>query len=210
MGKRQFMRQRVGWIFGVLVVMAGVMVVLLGEGFYPILDDERDSPVYTEQFQVAEPLRVDRELEYQFETITAVTNPTEGWMEEEPAESLPPVASSDEELLNQCQTVLKEIAFCTGEDRFLDLVGTSPNLRESLSDEREWFLDRVKDWFEPGGAQIDCELYFEAGGEPETQQLQMWSVAARESSSMCRDFGQTLLDLDLLMSIEGMWQPQQW
>ena len=205
MGKRQYLRQRVGWILGVTVVLVGVAIVLVGEAFYPVFDDERESPVYTEEFQVAEPLRVDRELEYQFETITAVTNPKEGWMKERPARPYMEVASDDDELLNQCQTALKEIAFCTGEDRFLDLVGMSPNLDQPLSEARERFLDRIQMWFEPGGAAADCEAYLGRRDERGDRMLQMWSIAAHESSMMCGQYGQVLLDLGLLMEIEEMW-----
>ena len=154
-----------------------------------------EEPEKGEAFRVAKPLGTDpEELRAQIETIRAVTEPydeVEAGME---PEGRLPLAANRAELEQQCVTALKEVAFCTHEEGFLELVGTVDGLR--LSEERELFLNRVQTWFEPGGVRQECERLVARSEALEEPMRRMWQQAAVATESLCGEFGATLVEVD--------------
>ena len=200
----------VKWLGGVVSVGVVVAIVVFIVGVDGFGGDDAVSPVHVEEFRVAEPLTTETEitsesaLQARLETITAVTEPfddVEAAVDEEPK----PLAESRSELEKQCVTILKEMAFCTNEDSFLDLIGTAPNLR--ASEDRQRFMERVHHWFEPGGTAGDCrELLDEQEKLHELDARTMWQRAATGTELLCDDFGQVLLDADTFRWIGVIWE----
>lgn len=184
-------KERILWwtiAFGALVICVVAFAGLAG-----CQDEEENSPVHIEEFRVAEPLATDPEsaLRNRLEIITAVTEPfdeVEASVDDESEQ----VATSSAALADQCVTVLKEMAFCTNDDAFLDIIARAPNLQADK--QRERFMDRIQHWYEPGGSRVDCEQTIETEDALSTEEARyMWQQAAEASEELCTDFGETLL-----------------
>ncbi len=194
------------WLGGVLGVGAAIIVVVLTQGAGGFGDSNEVAPVHVEEFRVAEPLThpTDTSLRAQLETITAVTEPfdeVEAAVEEKPEE----LADSQSELEKQCVSVLKEMAFCSNEDAFLDRIGTASNLR--TSEERERFMERVHIWFEPGGTRRDCEALFDEDESVANESAKpMWQRSSLASELVCDDFGRVLLDAQAFEWLGWFWE----
>lgn len=193
-----------GVIFAVIAL--AVSAAMIAAGVTGCNDDAEESPVHIEEFRVAEPLTMDPEsaLRNRLETITAVTEPfdeVEAAVEDESEE----VARSPAALEDQCVTVLKEMAFCTNEDAFLDIIGTASNLR--TSGERERFMDRVQQWYEPGGTRSACERLLEEDEAVSSDEArEMWQQAAASSEKLCTEFGDALLEANTFGWIGAFWK----
>lgn len=193
----------ISWGVGCVLLAAGAYYLAVAAG---VMGDEEigeDSPVYVEEFRVAEPLGGDSAPDDRWDTITAVTEPydeVEAAVDEEPE----PRASDDEELARQCRTVLKEIAFCTGEDSFLDIIGTASNLQRG--GQRERFMERVQQWFEPEGARSDCHRLL-ADRHREAEKVgRMWAKSSEATALVCDEFGDVLIEVEVLDSLGRFWQ----
>ncbi len=168
-------------------------------------DDAEETRLHVEEFRVAEPLLAHGEssITDQWETITAVTEPydeVEASVDDEPER----LAANRRELELQCVTVLKEIAFCTGEDPFLDVIGEAPNLQ--TPGQRERFLDLVQIWFEPGGTARDCRRIL-SGDEADTREAKMmWQRTARASEKVCVPFAEELISSAAFSSVGDLWE----
>ncbi len=186
---------------GALYLAAGTGGGDIGEG------DE--APMHVEEFQVAEPLDLESPVREPWETITAVTEPYDD-VEAAMSDGSKRIASDDEELALQCQTVLKELAFCTSEDSFLDIIGTSPNLQ--TGGERERFMERVQHWFEPGGTRGDCQLFLTVEEMTNRPAKRIFARTAQATSMLCDDFGELLLESEALVMLGLFWmeQDEQW
>ncbi len=193
------------------IVVAAVVVALIGGGALlgtgMCSDSEgglsADAPMHVEAFQVAEPLNLNGAKGEPWETITAVTEPYDE-VEAAMGDESERLASSDEEVALQCRTVLKEIAYCTSEDAFLDLIATVPNLE--TQGQRERFLERVQRWFEPGGTERDCERLLKLDEMSQIAAKRMWAHSGEATKLMCDDFGEQLLELDALKRLGVMWE----
>lgn len=193
------------WLGGVICVVVGFgVVVVFGADFTPGIVDE-DSPVHIEEFRVAEPFAGggDPALRDRLETITAVTEPfdeVEAAIEDESQQP----ASTSGQLERQCTTVLKEMAFCSGEDKFLKIIGEADTLR--TGQERELFMERVQDWFEPGGARRYCEGLLRQEEMAGEQKTATWSDNAAASGEVCPEFGEVLMETEILDMLAVFWQ----
>lgn len=194
------------WLGGLFAIATAILILSITWETTTAGDEPQLGTVHVEEFRVAEPLTgsADTTLRAQLETITAVTEPfdeVEAAVEAEPEE----LAGSRAELEMQCVTVLKEMAFCTNEDSFLDIIGTASNLR--TSGERERFMERVHHWFEPGGTQSDCARHLDADEAATGDDAKMmWQRSAVASELLCDDFGRVLLDAELFRNIGGFWE----
>jgi hypothetical protein len=170
--------------------------------------NEPDPDDSLEEIQVAEPLAQEtgEALRQQIQTIQAVTEVSDGSPEPSPSE-LEPLATNRDELEQQCVTALKEVAFCTNDDRFLDIVGVASSLR--TPEQRERFMERVHFWFEPGGARVDCRGII-GDDDPSTPEVQrMWQRAATATDRICADFGEELIHVDALRRLAHLWASEE-
>ena len=191
-------------------LVAGTAVVVMAAGaayvgWFGDDDDGGERQMHVEEFRVAEPLRGDPEavLRDQLKTITAVTEPydeVEASVEGEPER----LAETRDDLYLQCVTVLKEMAFCTGEDAFLEVIGTASNLE--TSGQRARFMDRVQLWFEPGGAGSDCEDLLNDDHFESWEYRQTWQQASGATVLWCEDYGQALHDAEIFDEIGVFWE----
>jgi hypothetical protein len=192
------------WSVVVAVALAFVAMAVAG-----CADGEDEARLYVEEFRVAEPLLAQDEpsIADQWETITAVTEPYDD-VEASVDEDSQRLATNPRELELQCVTVLKEMAFCTGEDPFLDVIGDAPNLRSA--DERERFLDLVQVWFEPGGTARDCRRILsqdEAQDEADIQEAKiMWQRTSRAAEKVCVPFAEELISTSAFSWIGHLWE----
>lgn len=193
------------WLGAVLcLAVAGGAFAVLG-GAIDYGDGQKESPVHVEQFRVAEPLKDDQAaLRDQLEFITAVTEPYDEFERAAADDDEQPEQGGSEhgDLQRQCITVLKEMAFCTGEDSFLDVIGEAPNLR--TGGERERFMEGVQDWFEPNGARRYCEALMEQPDIDDHQQI--FSESARATTGLCDDFAHTLIDTEIFEILGVFWE----
>lgn len=199
------------WLLGMLMLVGGVTgVFALGKsgGFGTSAGEQ---PYYVEEFRVAEPFHpipestmADSPLQMRLETISAVTEPfdeVEAAVEDQPEE----LAASHQELILQCVTVLKEMAFCSGDDEFLEVIGSASNLRESS--ERRAFMSSVQRWFEPGGTRSDCvELVETDSRVSEVEARAMWSRASAATEGLCVGFGELLLEERSFRWLGTLWE----
>ena len=191
------------WLGGVLclVVAGAALIVTEGGG----CQRGADQPVvHIEEFRVAEPLVTGTEalVRNRLEIITAVTEPydeVEASVEQAPQT----LASSRAELALQCETVLKEVAFCTNEDAYLDIIGRAPNLRES--DERSQFMNHVQRWFEPGGSRAACSELIGRSEFRHREAKQIWMSASIATGLVCEDFGQALMEAGFFELMGAKW-----
>src|SRR6056297_1158086 len=132
-----------------IVVVLTLIIVLVG-----CEEESAEESTEVEEFRVAEPLGdTETALREQLDTITAVTEPYDE-VEASVEDDTEPIAQTQPDLEIQCVTVLKEMAYCTNEDGFLEVIGESTSLTDE--DSRERFMERVHYWFEPGGVRVDC------------------------------------------------------
>ena len=182
--------------------MMAAMLLLVATGCE--VEGVMEEPEPVEAFRVAKPLGGDPEvLRAQIETITAVTEPyDEVEAQMEPEGSLP-LAATRADLEQQCVTALKEVAFCTNEERFLELLATVDGLREA--EEREVFLSRVERWFEPGGVRQECAGLVGTGEALGESSRRMWQQAAGATEKLCEEFGMTLVEVDGFGWLTDLW-----
>lgn len=197
-----------------VIVAALIVIAGFGGGVYLAVETgvmdryrgEETSPMHVEEFRVAEPLDTEAPDGQPWETITAVTEPyddVEAAMDDEPER----LASGDEEVELQCRTVLKEMAFCTGEDSFLDIIGTASNLQSD--GERQRFMERVQHWFEPGGATDDCRRLLENDEIKKTPAKRMWAKTSQATGLLCDDFGELLLEAETFTRLGVFWEEDE-
>lgn len=160
-------------------------------------------PEPVQEFRIAKPLGTEAALREQIETITAVTAPRDEVEAAAPLEEEIPIASTRRELERQCVTALKEVAFCTSEDAFLDLIGSVEGLQGQA--ERDRFMARVQLWFEPGGVHGDCLILLETEGAMSEPTRRMWQRVAGATEGLCPEFGSTLLEADAFRWLAGLW-----
>lgn len=193
------------WLGGLLCVLFASGTVALMAGLVDTGAPERDSAVHIEEFRVAEPLAEDpdRPLRDQLETITAVTEPYD---DVEPADQpLQEESVEDpEHFERQCATVLKEMAFCTDEDAFLEIIGEASTLQ--TGPERERFMAAVQEWFEPDGARRYCEVFYDEDGLERGGGARMWRRAAEASGQVCEEFGKELIETEMFEALGPFWQ----
>ncbi len=191
------------WLGGVLCIVVGLGAVGYLGGIFEVAEDPKDSPVHVEELQVAEPLTEGTQavIRDRLQTVAAVTAPYDEYEQAGP-EDVDETPSTEADFDDQCVTVVKEIAFCSNEDEFLEIIGTAPNLR--TGDERQGFMDRVDVWFEPGGARADCERVV-AATDYDDEMASRWQRATDASGALCEEFGQVLLAVDLLESLGLFW-----
>lgn len=174
-------------------------------------DDGGDSGRKVEEFRVAEPLTDesheagDEDLESQ-RTITAVSEPYDDIVAMVDVDG-EPLAQSREELHQQCVTALKEIAFCSNDRAFLDVVVASPGLQ--AEQQRERFLDRAQKWFEPGGARVDCGLLLESDRAQGDAARRFWQRTSSATEMLCPDFAVALIDADPFRWFDEFWLAEQ-
>ncbi len=166
--------------------------------------DLEDAPDKVEKFRVAEPLKTDTEsaLREQIKTITAVTEPYDD-VEASVEDQSEPLARTKPDLETQCVTVLKEMAYCTNEDAFLDVIGASTTLSDR--ENRERFMDRVQRWFEPGGVQVDCRVLLANEDARSTEARLMWQRVSTATEELCFDFSTEIIESDALRWINELW-----
>lgn len=166
--------------------------------------DLEDAPDKVEKFRVAEPLKTDTEsaLREQIKTITAVTEPYDD-VEASVEDKSEPLARTKPDLETQCVTVLKEMAYCTNEDAFLDVIGASTSL--SNPENRERFMERVQRWFEPGGVQVDCRVLLANEDARSTEARLMWQRVSTATEELCFDFSTEIIEADALRWINELW-----
>lgn len=157
-----------------------------------------------EEFRVAEPLAdTESALRKQLETITAVTEPYDE-VEASVEDDTEPIARTQPDLETQCVTVLKEMAYCTNEDAFLDIIGDSTSLTNDET--RERFMTRVQHWFEPGGVRVDCRVLMDEEESQQTDARLMWQRVSSATEGMCADFGSELIDADAFRWMNELWK----
>ena len=189
------------WLVVVVGITMGIAVfVALGETVGP----DEESPLYVEEFRVAEPFESETGsmIRDQLETITAVTEPydeVEAAVDDRADEK----ASSRSGLLHQCITVLKEMAFCTNDDEFLEVIGETPNLR--TGSQRERFMEGVQEWYEPGGARASCTGFVEELEASGLDDESMWLQASQASDQMCPEFARNLTEVGAVDALDGLW-----
>ena len=166
--------------------------------------DLEDAPDKVEKFRVAEPLKKDTEsaLREQIKTITAVTEPYDD-VEASVEDQSEPLARTKPDLETQCVTVLKEMAYCTNEDAFLDVIGASTTLSDP--ENRERFMERVQRWFEPGGVQVDCRVLLANEDTRSTEARLMWQRVSTATEELCFDFSTEIIEADALRWINELW-----
>ena len=192
------------WLVGGASLVIGFGAVAIFGGVWQWEELQEESPVVVEEFRVAEPLTDNGSVTIrdQLEVITAVTEPYDEVEQAAEDEEQQP-ASSSAELILQCTTVLKEMAFCSGDDAFLDIIGEADTLR--TGEERELFMQRVQDWFEPGGARRYCEGLFDQDGAEAHERLETWSKSAQASGQVCEKFGEALMETEIFELLAVYW-----
>lgn len=182
-----------------------LLVLLLGAACFGGEEIPAPNGVELEEVQVSEPLtqETDEALREQIQTIQAVRRPEEGGASA--GENLEPLAEDRAELEQQCVTALKEIAFCTNDDAFSDLIGTHRAL--AASDQRDRFMEKVHFWFEPGGARVDCRVVSTDEEAMSDENRRMWQRAATATDQVCAEFGRELLAAEALERLAPLWAP---